>query len=160
MSDSNNVTMTPEDTQKLQSILKHTTQIMQDSETASFAYMDQNQFPHVATRSIMKTEELSTIYISSNTSGSMAQSVAKDSRGSVCFLNENNNITLVGHYHIISDQELKEELWLDWFINHYPEGPTDPEYCVMKFTTESLSVWVNQNILQGNLVDFSEILNQ
>jgi hypothetical protein len=32
---------------------------------------------------------------------------------------------------------------LDWFINHFPDGETDPNYCIIKFTAKRASLWID-----------------
>lgn len=34
---------------------------------------------------------------------------------------------------VVSDTGTKKELWQDWFIHHFPKGPEDPEYILLKF---------------------------
>ena len=57
----------------------------------------------------------------------------------------------MGDSEIIEDPKTKKDLWIDWFINHYPEGPTDPEYCVIKFTTKYVSLWVDREIARFDI---------
>lgn len=132
-------------------IFKKASDVVNALENASFAYMDEKGYPHVATRSKMRSEGIMTCWFSSNTSGDFSKAIRKDGRASVCFQDSNNNITLVGDAEIIEDQKIKEDLWLDWFIHHYPQGPTDPEYTVIKFTTKHVSLWLDRSVYKFDI---------
>ncbi len=64
-------------------------------------------------------------------------------KASICYREGGNNITLVGTIEIVTEPELKKELWLDWFINHFPGGVTDPNYCILRFTAHRASLWID-----------------
>jgi hypothetical protein len=66
----------------------------------------------------------------------------RDKRASVCYRVGYNNITLVGEAEILTDQEIKSKFWLGWLIDHFPGGETDPNYCIIKFNTKRVSLWV------------------
>jgi general stress protein 26 len=127
-------------------MFKRVSEIINECEEGYFSYIDKNSFPHTATRSKIKGDNISKFYFSTDLSGDMATAIIKDSRAGICFRQENNNITLTGRAKVITDPIIKKEMWLDWFINHYKEGPTDPEYCIIEFETKNLSLWVDNQI--------------
>ena len=44
---------------------------------------------------------------------------------------------LRGTMEVLTDAESKEMIWRDGDTEYYPEGVTDPDYCVLKFTAIS-----------------------
>lgn len=50
----------------------------------------------------------------------------------------------MGTIDVITDPYLKKQLWLDWFINHFPGGVSDPNYCILKFTSKEGTVWLDK----------------
>lgn len=38
---------------------------------------------------------------------------------------------------VLTDAESKEMIWRDGDTEYYPEGVTDPDYCVLRFTAIS-----------------------
>ncbi len=44
---------------------------------------------------------------------------------------------LKGIVEILENQEIKDELWQMGDIMYYKKGKTDPDYCVIKFTSIS-----------------------
>lgn len=44
---------------------------------------------------------------------------------------------LVGHMEVLEDPSSKEMIWQEGDTMYYPEGVTDPDYCVLKFVAHS-----------------------
>ena len=136
-------------------IIKKANDIVNSSTEGYVAVMDKEGYPHVATRSVRNADGIFSCYFTTNQDGEMAQSIMKNSKASVCFRKENNNITLIGNFEIITDKKTKKDVWIDWFINHYPKGVDDPIYFVVKFTAKSASLWIDGEIAKFNIADIS-----
>jgi general stress protein 26 len=50
---------------------------------------------------------------------------------------------LVGKMKVLIDKKTKEMIWLDGDTLYYPLGVTDPDYCVLKFSTEKIRTYQN-----------------
>lgn len=50
---------------------------------------------------------------------------------------------LVGHMEVLEDSDSKEMIWQEGDTMYYPEGVTDPDYCVLKFTAVSGRYYAN-----------------
>lgn len=51
-------------------------------------------------------------------------------------------MALTGKVEVVTDEKMKQELWQDWFINHFPGGPTDPGYVLLKFESNHATYWI------------------
>ena len=137
-------------------IIKKVNDIMKDCGECTLAIINQDGSPHAATRSFCRPANILGGYISSNTSGNLVQSVLKNSAASMCIRQGNNNITLDGTLHVVQDREKKNEMWLDWFINHYKGGMDDPEYSVIEFRTQSVSLWIDGQVVKFDVSTFTQ----
>jgi len=108
--------------------------------------VDADGYPHVATRSVRNADGIFSCYFTSGTGGNMAKAIGQNGKASVCFRSGNDNVTLIGDFEIITDQKIKEAVWVDWFINHYPGGVSDPIYFVVKFITKRVSLWIDGEV--------------
>jgi len=52
-------------------------------------------------------------------------------------------VQLIGTMEVLEDTKSKEMIWLDGDTRFYSEGVTDPDYCVLKFTTHKGRYWSN-----------------
>ena len=140
---------------KQHDIIKKVNDILGKSEECTFAIITPDNYPHASTRSFCKPATILGGYISTDTSGNLAKSILKNPKASLCVREGNNNITLIGIARIIEDKKIKNELWLDWFINHYKGGVDDPEYTVIEFTTEKVSLYVDREIAKFSVDTFT-----
>ena len=124
-------------------ILEKANQMIKTCENGSFAVIDESGYPSVSTVSLIKPENISELYFSTNTGSNKEKRLQKNNKASVCCCVGGHNITLVGEAEVLTDQETKSKYWQDWFIDHYPGGEADPIYCVVKFTTKRVSLWID-----------------
>ena len=124
-------------------IYEKANQIIKTCAAAYFGVIDENGFPSVSTVSVIKPENIFETYFSTNIGSNKEKRLSKNNRASICYRADGNNITLVGEADILTDQPTKSYYWLDWFIHHYSGGETDPNYCIIKFTTKRVSLWVD-----------------
>lgn len=137
-------------------IIKEANDIIKKSTECYVGIVDKQGYPNVATRSIIQPNNIYYCYFSTNTSGNLATSIMNNNKGSVCIREDNNNVTLVGTFEIITDMNIKKELWIDWFINYYKQGVKDPEYCIIKFTCERVSLWIDNEYIRFSLEEIKE----
>ncbi|WHH60031.1 pyridoxamine 5'-phosphate oxidase family protein [Petroclostridium sp. X23] len=117
--------------------------IMKNANVATIAKIDDKGYPRASTISSIKTDGVKTVWFSTGLSSSKVKFFMINNKASVCYREGGNNITLIGTIDILSDPELKKQLWVDWFINHFPGGVTDPNYCILKFTTNNAIFWID-----------------
>lgn len=129
--------------------------IMKESETAVIALVDENGFPRASTISSLKTEGVRHAWFSTGLGSGKARCIRLSDRAGLCYCDGDNNVTLMGTIEILTEPGIKKEMWVDWFINHFPGGVTDPEYCILKFTAEKAVFWVDSKYME---VDLKEAL--
>lgn len=127
--------------------------IMKSAETTVIALIDENGFPRASTISCLKTDGIKHAWFSTGLSSGKARCLKSNNKASLCFCDGNSNITLMGTVEINTEPEIKKEMWVDWFINHFPGGETDPEYCILKFSTENAVFWIDSKYKELKVKD-------
>lgn len=117
--------------------------IMRNASVATIAKIDDKGYPRASTISNIKTDGVKTVWFSTGLKSSKAKFFMQNNKASVCYREGGNNITLTGTIEILTDPELKKQLWVDWFIDHFPGGVTDPNYCILKFTARAATFWID-----------------
>jgi len=107
---------------------------------ASFSVLDENGYPSASAIWLMGHEGIAEIYFSTPAGSNKYKRLQKSSKACICAYAEFDNLTLVGEAVILTDQESKNTHWQEPFIHIYPLGKTDPNYCVIKFTTKRVSL--------------------
>jgi len=125
-------------------IFERANQIIRSCDTAYIGVIDEKEFPSVSTISVIDSKNIFEVYFATGMNGNKARRLMKNARASVCCQCGNDNVTLVGECEVLTEQNEKSLHWKEWFINHFPLGETDPNYCVVKFTTKRVSLWIDR----------------
>jgi general stress protein 26 len=110
--------------------------------------LDESGYPTGSTLTAADTKGIKELYFSTGLSSRKVGRIHQSNRASVCFSGMDYNITLVGTIEICVDAQLKKDMWYDPLSKHF-SGPEDPEYCVLKFTTERYSFLIDWQEVQG-----------
>ena len=97
---------------------------------------DEDGFPNVkAMLPPRRREGLSRFWFTTNTSSMRVAQYRNNSRACIYFLDSRffRGVMLVGHMQVLEDQASKEMIWQDGDTTYYPQGVTDPDYCVLRF---------------------------
>ena len=100
--------------------------------------VDAEGFPNIkAMLQTRKREGLKHIYLSTNTSSMRVSQFLKNNRAClyVCNTRFFKGVMLRGTMEILTDSTSKKMIWQEGDTMYYPEGVTDPDYCVLKFTS-------------------------
>ncbi|MBN2655605.1 MAG: HTH domain-containing protein [Spirochaetales bacterium] len=124
-------------------IIRKAGELIESCTEGYVAVVDEKGYPHVATRSVREAEGIYSCYFTTDREGNLAKAISRSGKAAVCFHKGNSNVSLTGDFEIVTDQKIKESVWVDWFINHYPGGPSDPVYFVARFITGSVSLWMD-----------------
>jgi len=78
-------------------------------------------------------------WFSTNTSSIRVAQYRENPKASVYFYDKRffRGVQLLGTMEVLEDAVIKEELWEVGDTMYYPQGVTDPDYCVLKFTAKS-----------------------
>ena len=108
--------------------------------------IDNEGFPN--TKAMLKPRKrngIKKIYFSTNTSSLKVQSFKDNPKACVYFCDKRfyRGIMLKGTVEVLEDKESKEMIWQLGDTMYYKEGVTDPDYCVLKFTSSSARYYSN-----------------
>lgn len=100
--------------------------------------IDSDGFPN--TKAMLKPRKrngIKEIYLTTNTSSLKVQSFKKNPKACLYFCDKRffRGIMIKGTVEVLEDQESKDMIWRIGDTMYYPLGKTDPDYCVLKFTS-------------------------
>ncbi|MCK4322646.1 pyridoxamine 5'-phosphate oxidase family protein [candidate division WOR-3 bacterium] len=95
-------------------------------------------YPNIRAMIKMENEGLKTIWFSTNTSSRKIPQLKKNPKACVYFVDFDKwiGLMLVGTTEIRKDQQSREHLWREGYEKYYPKGVNDPDYSVLRFTTQ------------------------
>ncbi len=108
--------------------------------------IDEDGFPN--TKAMLKPRKrdgIKEIYLTTNTSSLKVKSFKNNSKACLYFCDKRffRGIMLKGNVEILEDQKIKDMIWQDGDEMYYSKGKTDPDYCVIKFTSISARYYSN-----------------
>ena len=108
--------------------------------------VDESGFPN--TKAMLpprKREGIKTFYFTTNTSSLRVKQYRANDKASVYFFDKRffRGVMLLGRMEVLTDPATKEMIWREGDTLYYPLGVTDPDYCVLKFTSETVRVYQN-----------------
>ena len=125
------------------SIAKKAGELMSACAEITLASVSQNGYPRICVLSRTKSEGVRKVYVSTGMSSVKTAHFQENPKASVCVWKDGNSITLTGKVTVMQDREIREEMWMDWFIEHFPGGIDDPNYCILAFETEEATLWID-----------------
>ena len=105
--------------------------------TAYIGSVDEEGYPSIkAMYSPRKREGIKEFYFTTNTSSLRVKQIRENPKASIYFSDKRffRGVMLKGTMEVLEDSGSKEMLWLPGDTMYYPQGVTDPDYCVLKFS--------------------------
>ena len=97
-----------------------------------------------------KSEGIKQLTFCSGLGSNWVKRVERDSRAAVCFDSDSYSITLRGMLEVLTDADTKKANWYSGLENHF-SGVDDPNYCVMRFTTEKYKLFIDWIETEGEI---------
>ena len=112
-----------------------------DGQSIAFiASVDEAGYPNQkAMLAPRKREGLKKFYLTTNTSSMRVRQYQNNSKASIYFCDSRKfqGVMLIGEMEVLTDQKSKDMIWQEGDEIYYTKGKTDPDYCVLCFTTKS-----------------------
>lgn len=128
-------------------IVTKAAEMLEISSEITLASINENGYPRICVLSKTKSEGIKKIWASTGMSSTKIRHFKENPKASACFYSGGNSVTLVGKVSVTQDPAVKAEMWIDWFINHFPGGIDDPNYCVLEFETEEATLWIDNEFI-------------
>jgi len=112
-------------------------QLVERSRVAMVGVNGSDGYPWIKAMFKLESEGLLTCWFSTNTSSERVQRLLCDARASLYFSDQSTieGLMMVGEMQVITDDlEIKRRFWWEGCEKYYPQGVTDPDYSVLRFT--------------------------
>lgn len=113
---------------------KRALEIVSNNNVGMFGTVDKNGNPFIKAMLYVEHDGLRTFWFCSNTSSKRAKHIADHPDTCLYFYEGFDGVMLSGHAELSCDDDMRNKFWSEEMLYHYPEGPTDPDYLLIKFT--------------------------
>ena len=113
---------------------------------SKFAYVssiNEEGFPQIKCMFVIKDDNPRIHYFSTNTSTKRVQQFLANPKASVYYCNNLlfKGALFTGMMEVLTDDETKARFWEKGDEKYYPLGATDPDYCILRFTAETVNYY-------------------
>ena len=105
--------------------------------------IDEEGFPRPVAIDMIAHDGAKTIWMTTFRNSNKARQLMKSPKVGISFVYEADGATLTGFAEVITDKNILHKFWKDVFINYYPDGPDDENYCLIRFTTWKAVCWID-----------------
>ena len=74
-----------------------------------------------------------------------------NNKAGLCYDHYGDGVALRGTVEIITDDTIRKDIWQDWFVHHFPDGPSDPNYVLLHFMGTEATFWINGEFSHSNI---------
>lgn len=111
--------------------------LVDKSKESFITYNDGEDYP--ITKAMLKPREregIKIFWFSTNTSSNKVKCYRKNPKASIYFMDKRffRGVSIIGTVEVLETTEAKERIWQEGDTMYYPNGVTDSDYCVLKFT--------------------------
>lgn len=100
-------------------------------------------YPQIKAMLVLEHDRMDVQFFSTNTSSKRMGQFLKEPKASVYYCDEAQfkGALFTGRIDVCTDRETKARLWRDGFEIYYPKGIDDEDYCVYRFTAETVNYY-------------------
>ena len=124
-------------------IVRKAAALLGNCQEITLASVNENGYPRICVLSKTKSEGIKKMYAATGMVSTKVKHFEANPKASVCAWKDGNSVTLVGTVSVTRERAVLTAMWLDWFIEHFPGGIDDPNYCILEFTAEEATLWID-----------------
>ena len=132
-------------------LIEKATEILERCEVVIITSINTEGYPRPVPMSKIKSEGASTVWMSTGKDSLKTKDFIANPKAGLCFQENGNSVALTGEVEVIEDEATKKEMWQDWFIEHFTEGPTDPNYVLLKFQGKHATIWIDGQFVHKSI---------
>lgn len=133
-------------------------ELRQKSNVAYIGSINGEGFPQIKGMLVLEHDSMKVHYFSTNTSSKRVEQFRNNPKACVYYCDETKDkykgALFTGIMEICTDHETKAFLWREGFEMYYPKGVDDEDYCVYRFTAETVNYY---NALSNETISVDEL---
>ena len=117
--------------------------LRENSGIAYVASVNEEAYPQIKAMLVLEHDSMQVQYFSTNLSSKRVKQFMNNPRASVYYCDEAEfkGALFTGTMEVCTDHETKAFLWREGFEKYYPKGIDDEDYCVLKFTADTVNYY-------------------
>ena len=128
----------------MNTLIKKAEELLTECNVCTVASVSEQGYPRICCLMPLETVGIKEFWFSTGTSSNKVKHFSRNRKAGVTFFYGGNSVSLVGEMDIVSDKKIKDDLWRDSLIKHFPNGGNDdPEYCIIHFVAKQATIYID-----------------
>lgn len=119
------------------------TGLLAQCDNVTVASVDSNGYPRPVQMSKIRANGFSEVWMATSASSVKVADFRRNDKAGLCYEHYGDGVALRGTVEVVFDDVLRKEMWQDWFIHHFPGGPADSDYVLLRFVGKEATFWIN-----------------
>lgn len=111
--------------------------------TVTLASVNADGFPRPVPMGKGQTAGCHEIWMATGASSEKVADFTRDARAGLCYADGGDSVCLRGRVEIVRDDAVRRAMWQESYAEHFPGGPTDPEYVLLRFVGTEATFWID-----------------
>lgn len=133
------------------SLLEKATALLAQCEEVMLASINSEGFPRPVPMAKGHTAGCNEVWMATGMTSEKVADFNMNPKAGLCYSSHGDSVALRGTVKVITDDNLRKEMWQDEYINHFPGGPTDPNYVLLRFVGTEATFWINHEFVHEKL---------
>lgn len=103
-------------------------------------------YPRALAVSVARLDGIKSIWFATSLSSQKVNNFALNPKAGVCAVRYGDCLSLVGNIMVLTDSATKQSCWRDELQRFFPQGPLDPDFCVLHFRTVAATLWIDGEV--------------
>ena len=125
--------------------------LLAQCENVTVSSIDANGYPRPVQMSKIKTNSFHEVWMATSADSVKVADFRQNNKAGLCYDHYGDGVALRGTAEIVTNDSIRKALWQDWFIHHFPGGPTDPNYVLIHFVGTEATFWINNEFARFSI---------
>ncbi len=117
--------------------------LLAECPTVTIASVNSDGFPRPVPMAKGETQGCGIVWMATGADSVKVADFKRNPKAGLCYDKGGSSVCLRGTVEIIDDDDIRKEKWQDWYINHFPGGPADPNYLLLRFVGTEATIWID-----------------
>lgn len=117
--------------------------LLAQCENVTVASVNAQGYPRPVQMSKIHAKGFNEVWMATSAASAKVADFKQNGKAGLCYDHYGDGATLRGTIEVITDDATRKAMWLDWFSHHFPGGPSDPDYVLLRFVGTEATFWID-----------------
>lgn len=133
------------------SIVEQAEALLAQCTEVTLASVGADGFPRPVPMSKGRTSGCNEVWMATGADSEKVADFRRSPKAGLCYDCLGDSVALRGTVEIVDDDRIRTQMWQEWYIAHFPGGPSDPNYVLLHFVGTEATIWINGTFARKRL---------